>query len=292
MKQILPLLAIITLLSCHRNQSDSGTTKTITVSIAPFKYFVEAIGGNDFKVNVMVPPGANPHIYEPYPRQIQRLRISEAYISNGFLGFELTWLDRFYEMNTNMIRMSPVDKIDLIASDNEHGGDHSERADPHYWVSPKSARIIAGSVKVLLIQLNPGKKEEYESNLSTLMLKIDQADRKATSFFSEYPGSAFMIYHPNLAYIAKDYGLEEIPVEYEGKEPSPSRLKGLIDIAGREHLKTIFVQREYDSKNAREIAREIGARIRIIDPLSGNWFDSTMDIINALHDSFRESHLN
>jgi zinc transport system substrate-binding protein len=291
MKQIFPLLTALVLLSCNRNQPDAGT-RTITVSIAPFKYFVEAIGGNDFKVNVMVPAGANPHIYEPYPRQINRLRISEAYISDGFLGFELTWLDRFYEMNRKMIRMSPGDKIDLIASDHKHGSGHAEGVDPHYWVSPKSARIIAGSVKDLLSQLNPGQRQKYESNCSSLMLKIDEADRKATDFFSEYPGSAFMIYHPNLAYMAKDYGLKEIPVEYEGKEPPPSRLKELIDLAGRENLKTIFVQREYDSKNADEIAHEIGAKVRIIDPLSGNWFDATMDIINALHESFIESHLN
>ncbi len=291
MKLIYFSLTILAVLSCNRNPSGSGT-RIITVSIAPYKYFVEGIGGKDFKVNVMVPAGSNPHIYEPYPRQIEQLRLSEAYISNGLLGFEQTWLDRFYETNRNMVRMSPVNKIDLITADEKNRGDNPGGADPHYWVSPKSARIIAGSVRDLLLILNPGQKEKYQLNYSELMQKIDEVDRTATAFFSEFQGSIFIIYHPNLAYLAKDYGLKEISVEYQGKEPPPSRFKELIDLAGREHIKTIFVQREYDSKNANEIAREIGAKVRLIDPLSGNWFDATMDIINALHDSFVESHHN
>jgi zinc transport system substrate-binding protein len=288
MKKILFLLAVFTLLSCNRHQSESGT-RIITVSIAPFKYFVEAIAGNDFSVNVMVPPGSNPHIYEPYPEQINNLRKSEAYISDGFLGFEMTWLDRFYEMNKDMIRLNIGSKIDPIASVHRHEGEDAERADPHYWVSPKSARIISVSVKDLLCELNPGQKLKYESNYSALILRIDEVDSTATALFSEFRGRTFMIYHPNLAYVARDYGLAEIPVEYEGKEPPPSRLRELIDLAGKENLRTIFVQREYDSKNAKAIAHETGAKVRIIDPLSEKWFDATMDIINALHDSFTES---
>jgi zinc transport system substrate-binding protein len=98
-----------------------------------------------------------------------------------------------------------------------------------------------------------------------------------------------MIYHPNLAYLARDYGLDEIAVEYEGKEPTPSRMRDLIDRARAGCIKTIFVQREYDAKNAKAIAHEIGAKIQIIDPLSGDWPGSTSEIINALYQSFRES---
>jgi zinc transport system substrate-binding protein len=98
-----------------------------------------------------------------------------------------------------------------------------------------------------------------------------------------------MIFHPNLGYLARDYGLEEISVEYEGKEPTPSRMKELIDRARKEGLRTIFVQREYDTKNAKAIANEIGGDIRIIDPLSEDWPGATLDIINAVHNSLTES---
>jgi zinc transport system substrate-binding protein len=286
MRRILSILMLIILISCNRDSSDPGT-RIITVSIAPFRYFVTGIAGDDFSVNVMVPSGANPHIYEPYPRQIARLRKSVAYISNGYLGFEMAWLERFYEMNKTMLKLSVGERIEPIASGHGHGNEinHTEAADPHYWVSPKCARIIASSVRDLLCELNPGANAKYEKNCSEVIMKIDEVDKKAQSLFSEVKGMHFMIFHPNLAYLARDYGLGEIAVEFEGKEPPPSRLKELIDLAAEENINTIFVQKEYDSRNAMTIAAEIGAEIRVIDPLSENWLESTLDIINGLYNS-------
>ena len=290
MQRVLIGLAILTLLSCKHGSTNSGT-EIITVSIAPFKYFTREIAGDDFKVNVMVPSGANPHIYEPYPEQVNQLRKSVAYISNGFLGFEMAWLDRFYQINKDMLKLSLGDEIESIASphEHEHEGFHSETADPHYWVSPKCAMIIASSIKELLCNLNPDETEKYEANFYVLVMKIGEADSMAQSFFSEFRGRSFMIFHPNLAYLARDYGLMEMSVEYEGKEPPPSRMKELIDFARREKLNTIFIQKEYDIRNAKTIADEIGADIVVIDPLSEEWFESTMDIITALHISLINS---
>ena len=284
MKIFFLLLIFLTLISCGQGGKDTEE-RVLTVSIAPFKYFVEEIAGNDFKVNVMVPPGADPHTYEPFPEQINQLRRSVAYISNGYMGFEMTWLDRFYETNRKMKKLSLGDKIELVGSGHHHEGGHIEGADPHYWVSPKCALIMASSVKDFLCDLNPSQKEKYEKNYWSLILKIQETDNKARELFMGIKGSSFMIYHPNLAYLARDYNLKEISVEYEGKEPSPSRMKELIDLGRKDRIKTIFVQREFDSKNAKVIAREIGAEIQIIDPLSGDWYKATNDIIEALHNS-------
>jgi zinc transport system substrate-binding protein len=288
MRKIFCFLIVVFIISCGRQRANTGE-RIITVSIAPFKYFVEEIAGDDFKVNVMVPAGANPHIYEPFPEQINKLRRSVAYISNGYLGFEMTWLDRFYEANKTMKRLSLGDKIDPLVSGHHHEGNHVEGADPHYWVSPKCALIMATSVKEFLCELNPSQKQKYEVNYNSLVSKIQEVDNKALELFSGMKNRSFMIFHPNLGYLARDYGLEEIPVEYEGKEPPPSRLKELIDRARKDGLKTIFVQREYDTKNAKAIADEIGAEVKIIDPLSEDWQKATMDIINALHNSLTES---
>jgi zinc transport system substrate-binding protein len=288
MRRILQFLILASLISCGRGGSNSSE-KIITVSIAPFKYFVEEIGGSDFRVNVMVPAGADPHIYEPFPEQIIELRKSIAYISNGYLGFEMNWLDRFYEINSTMKRLSLGDKIDPLGSSHLHEGGHVEAADPHYWVSPQSALIIASSVKSFLCGLNPAENNKYETNYEALVLKIKEVDAKAIRLFSGMTNRSFMIYHPNLAYLARDYNLEEIPVEYEGKEPPPSRIRELIDRARRDKIKVIFVQREYDTKNAKAIAGEIGARIEIIDPLSEDWQREITDIIDAVHNSLIES---
>jgi zinc transport system substrate-binding protein len=288
MRRILYVPVLLLMISCGRNGLDPGN-KIITVSISPFKYFVEQIAGNDFKVNVMVPAGADPHTYEPFPGQINNLRKSVGYISNGFLGFEMNWLERFYETNRAMKKLKLGDSIVPLSSEHHHEGGHIEAADPHFWVSPKCALVIASSVKFFLCGLNPSQSQKYNSNYQLLISKIQELDNKAGKLFSVVPVKSFMIYHPNLAYIARDYGLEEIPVEYEGKEPAPSRMRELIDRARKENLKTIFVQVEYDTKNAKAIAGEAGAKIVLIDPLSENWLKATTDIIDNLNKSLMES---
>ena len=289
MKKIYSALGLILLLlSCTRSGNDTGD-KIITVSIAPFKYFVDEISGGDFKVNVMVPAGADPHIYEPFPGQISKLRKSVAYISNGYLGFEMTWLSRFYETNPAMVILSLGGKIEPLDAHNDHAGGYVVRADPHYWVSPECAMIMALSVRDFLCDLNPQGKHKYEANYLILIPKINEVDSLAHTLFNGINNRSFMIFHPNLGYLARDYGLEEISVEYEGKEPPPSRLKELVDRARTDDLKTIFVQKEYDTKNAKAIADEIGAKIEIIDPLSENWLKATTDIIYSLHNSMIKS---
>jgi len=285
MKRILILLLLALVVSCGRKGGEPEK-KIITVSIAPFRYFVEAIAKDEYEVNVMVPAGSNPHIYEPYPVQVARLKKSVAYISDGFLGFELTWLDRFYEINRSMKKLSLGEAIEPVRSEHHHEGEHTEGVDPHYWVSPACAFKMASSVKTLLSELNPANKNLYETAYRQLMVRIAHADTLAKELTSAVEKRKFMIYHPNLAYLARDYGLEEIAVESEGKEPSPARMKYLIDVARSENLKVILVQKEYDTKNARAIAGETRASMVIIDPLSEDWYSSVIDIINVLKESF------
>jgi len=288
MRKILVLLLLVILNSCGR-QNNSTSKPVITVSIAPFSFFVKEIAGDDFELNIMVPAGSNPHIYEPFPEQISKLRRSVGYISNGYLGFEMTWLNRFYETNPSMKKLSLSDGIELLAPVHHDDGDHAEAADPHYWVSPKCARKMAISVKDFLIGLKPEMAEKYNRNFEVFYARIDSMDAEAVKLFSAFPGKSFMIYHPNLGYLARDYNLSEVPVEFEGKEPSPARLRQLIDMARSDGIKVIFVQKEYDSKNARAIATDIGGRVEIIDPLAEEWFVSTNSIIKEVYLSLTES---
>ncbi|HNR41618.1 MAG TPA: zinc ABC transporter substrate-binding protein [Bacteroidales bacterium] len=285
MRNIPAFILLLLAVSCGKR----GTVqeeKTLTVSIGPFKYFVEAIAGNEYSVNVMVPPGSNPHIYEPYPDQISKLKKSAAYISNGFLGFEITWLDRFYEMNRKMKTLSLGDVIDPIKPEHRHEREHLEGADPHYWVSPECAFKIAHSVKDFIAGLNPGNRDLYEKRYEDLTARIKIID-SAMNELSSAPGrKEFIIYHPNLGYLARDYGFEEIPVEFEGKEPSPARMKYLIDRARNNGLKVIMVQKEYDTRNARAIASETGAEVIVIDPLSEDWYSFELKLIEVLKESF------
>lgn len=286
MRKLLIYFFLLIIVSCNQSGSYSGE-KIITVSIPPFKYFIDAIGANDFKVNVMVPAGANPHIYEPVPEQIANLRKSVAYVSDGYLGFEITWLGRFYETNPRMKKLSLGKNIDLIKPVGNAESVNVEGTDPHFWVSPKCAMVIADEIRSLLTEINPDEREKYEHNYTNLVKSISDIDKISTGLFSGCTRKSFMTFHPTLGYLARDYGLKQIAVENEGKEPTPSSLKELIDIGKAQKIKVIFVQREYDTKNARAIASETGARIETIDPLSENWAASEEQIIEAIYKSLK-----
>ena len=137
MKSVAFLFIVLIMSACGSNDRTGG--RIISVSIAPFGYFTEQIAGDNFAVNVMVPAGANPHIYEPYPNQIDRLRRSEAYICNGYLGFE-DGLDGPFSGDKQVDEkcLTSAKASRPIEDEHHHEGEHLERADPHYWASPNA----------------------------------------------------------------------------------------------------------------------------------------------------------
>ncbi|MGQ9619371.1 MAG: metal ABC transporter solute-binding protein, Zn/Mn family [Bacteroidales bacterium] len=278
-------LILLTAVSCttRKQQVDNDL---ISVSIAPFGFFVEKTGGGDFKINIMVPEGADPHMYEPSSAQISALRKSSAYISNGYLDFELAWLEKFFSVNPVMKKLKLADSINLIKNEVDEDLPESSYADPHFWISPLSALKIASAVKSLLCELKPGNCENYEKNYLALKDSILKIHKKAEELFASYAGQPFLVFHHSLAYIARDYNLIQVAIEKEGKEPSPVWLKEVIDIGRKNQVRLVLVQMEMDTRNAKVVASESGAEVRTIRPLSSDWYSSVNEIINAIYDSF------
>ncbi|MBE0668107.1 MAG: zinc ABC transporter substrate-binding protein [Bacteroidales bacterium] len=269
--------------SCGTPGGRSGE-RTITVSIPPFRYFVEAVADTDFVVNVMLPPGADHHSWEPLPKQITALAGSEAFVINGKLGFELAWMRRFREVNPTMKIADLSQVIELIEPVGEEGheGHGREGADPHYWLSPKEAYKIAAAVRDLVTELNPAGADRYAVNYDELIAEIARADSIVSSLLRGAPSKTFMIFHPALTYMARDYGLEQISFEDEGKSPSPARMKELVDLSRERGIKIIFIQAEYDLKGAQVLAEETGATLVIIDPMNPEWGKAVVDIAKEL----------
>lgn len=291
MKKVLfPALIILFLAAACKGPVTTDSRRVVTVSIPPFRYFIEAIADSDFVVNVMLPPGADHHSWEPLPRQITALAGSEAFFIDGYLGFENAWLGRFKEVNTTMKISNLSDGVSLILPITEHQGigneheghAHEEGIDPHYWLSPKEAPIIAANVNSVLKALNPSQSKRYDLNYSRLLDKIAYVDTVVRHNLKEISSPAFMIFHPALAYMARDYGLEQISFEDEGKMPSPARMKELVDFTREKRMKIIFVQAEYDIKSAGVIAAETGTKLVVINPMNTEWDKCVIEISNAL----------
>jgi len=284
---LIPLMFIV--LSCGSPSVKDGG-RVITVSIPPLAYFVEVVAGDEFKVNIMLPPGADHHIWEPLPAQINALAGSEAFIINGQLGFEQAWMGRFREINPEMKILDLSHNIDLIElheseeedDNNSHDGHLHGGPDPHYWMSPVSAYVIAEDVAKFLTELNPSSAQKYETGLMALQKKIAGVDSILREELSGAPSTTFLIYHPALEYMARDYGLEQISFEDEGKSPSPARMKELIDLARDKGISIIFIQAEYDLRNAESLAGETGAELVVINPMNIDWPAAVLEVGQAL----------
>lgn len=264
-----------------------------TVTILPQKYLVEKIAGTFLEVNVMVPPGMNPATCDLNTGQLKKLYDSDICFTIGHLPFEETHL---YPALQNRSRIQVVNHSEglklLNGSCNHttHQGHHHSGTDPHIWLSPTHFRQMATQVYQVLTARYPEQKEKFTENYKKLSASIDSIAHQAEELFRDRPQHRFLIYHPALTYFAADYGLEQISIEDEGKEPNPSHLKEIIDLAREQDIRFIFIQNQFDMDNATAIAREINAQVIPIDPLAENWQEEMEKLIGIFKTMQSENH--
>jgi len=257
----------------------------ITVTIEPQRYFAEQLADSLFRIECMVPAGTSPETYDPTPAQMANLTHSKAYFCIGNIGFEEVWIDKLKQNFPQIRFFDNSNGIPLIMG-HSHADNHSHKQgiDPHTWSSPKAARLIVQNMHDAFVEIDPVNKDRYTVNLQHLLEKIDTIDEKITQILQHSSQKAFIIYHPALTYFARDYGLTQYSIETDGKEPSPEQLRTLMKTAKEKGIKTVFVQQEFDRKNAELVARETGCRLIVINPLSYDWGKEMLHIAQALSD--------
>ena len=253
----------------------------VAVSILPQKYFVERISGNLADVSVMVEWGANPHLYEPKPLQMAALAETAVYFAIG-VGFEDVWLKKISEINPQMIivqtdrgiRKRPMDTTGHQDLNRHHPSEKKISPDPHVWTSPSNVMILAQNILNGLITVDPASKSTYSANYRRFIDEIHDLDTVFKRIFSGKEGLEFMVFHPAWGYFADAYGIRQVPVEIEGKEPKPAQLKHLIMHARERGIKVIFAQPQISLQSARTLAKAIGGEVVLADPLAENWMES------------------
>jgi zinc transport system substrate-binding protein len=247
----------------------------ITVSIVPQRYFVERIGGDHVKVSVMAVPGANPVTYEPKPEQIEALSRADAYVAIG-VPFEEAWMERIRSANERMMIVDTTRGIERMPMAAHHHQevdleDADEGLDPHIWLSPRLVKVQARTIYDALVRLDPDHQAVYKANLDGFLADIDQLDTDIRETLSGVGGARFIVFHPSWGYLARDYGLEMIAIEIEGKEPSAFEMAELIAEAKAGGIKVVFAQPEFSTQSAETIAREIDGEVLTISPLALEW---------------------
>jgi zinc transport system substrate-binding protein len=285
----------------------------VFVSIAPQKYLVDRIGKDLVDVQVMVQPGASPHTYEPKPLQMTALSKAGIYFAIG-VTFEKAWLNKIASSNRNLMIVHTdknIQKIPMAAhhhndtghqhgEDNHHGKEahdtesghdhhhhHDGIPDPHIWLSPPLVKIQARNILDALQQADPANKTTYDANYKYFIAEIDLLHAELENTFSGKEGTPFMVFHPSWGYFAKTYGLKQVPIEIEGKDPKPAQLMEIIEYAKEQGIKVIFVQPQFSSRNAEMVAKEIGGKVISIDPLAFDWPENLREVASIFGEVFK-----
>lgn len=291
-KKIISLIFILFFIQSYAHGKDK---LNVVTSIAPLAYFIENIGGSRVDVSTLIPPGGNPHTYEPTPRQMNILSKADLFVKAGSgIEFELIWMKRIVALNKNMPVCDASKGITLIDMDyhdveQEHEDEHSHHGikDPHIWLSPVNAIFISENIRNSLSGIDPEYSDYYYITASSLIEKLKALKQSITAKLRDISKRQFFIFHPAWAYFAKDFDIEQIPVEVSGKEPTPKRLERLINRAIKENINVIFSSPQFSKKSANVIAREIKGKVLFIDPMSEDYINNLEYTAQLLQDNLK-----
>ncbi|WP_373698155.1 metal ABC transporter solute-binding protein, Zn/Mn family [Porphyromonas loveana] len=285
---VLSIAAISTLAACKQH-TDKRADRIVAVTIAPQRFFIEAIADSAVQVVPLVPAGSNPEEYDPSPSVMKQLADADAYFYIGGLGFEQRNLQAIrdnnprlsiFEMGEALSHAAHEDHGEACTHDS-HG--HSGGHDPHYWTSIIGAKALGHAAYKALVELYPDQEHRWSEGYGRLEKRIDSVRAVIDNLFAGgRMDKAFVIYHPSLGYFAEEFGLRQIVIEQDGKEPSAAHLHQVIDQARADNVRIVFIQPEFETRQAEEVARAIGAEMIRINPLRGSWEEEILHIARSL----------
>lgn len=279
-KGVFLFLAAILLSGCVLDKDNHS--KQVAVTILPQKYLLDRIVGDSIRVVCAIPQGGNPEEYAATPRQMKEIATSSFYFKVGELGFEKTTLASILQ-NTSSIKVVDLSEgLDLITSKCSHGGAEHSHYDPHYWTSPKGAKLMATNLYNAIVEFDSKNLSYYTSNYMQLMTQLETLDKEVALILSTAKCRQFAIFHPSLSYFARDYDLQQLSLEENGKEMTPQRMQHVIEEATTEGVKIVFIQNEFTPEQVRTFAQEIDASVVVINPLAYNFIEEIKQIAYAI----------
>lgn len=273
----------------------------VSATILPVEYFIEQIGSNSVEITTIVKANADPHSFEPKVSDMKKLEFSDLFFAVG-IEYEGVWLPKFSKaypnlkiINTQANAHIPHDHDNHDGHDHEdeeHHGDHDnhdghdhEEFDTHIWLDPIMVKDQAKIIAQALSDEYPQNSQIYSQNLDKFNQEIDKLDSYIKDSLKDLKNRKFMVFHPSWGYFAKRYDLTQIAIESGGKEPKPAALARLIKRAKDENIKVIFTSPGFSKKSAELIAKQTGAKLIEIDPLSKEWLENMYKIADIFKSS-------
>jgi zinc transport system substrate-binding protein len=274
----------------------------VQVSILPQKYFVEAVGGDRVRVDVLVKPGKSPATYSPSPDQIRRLASSQVYFrigvafENGLLekinaisGLKVVDTRQGIKLRTMGSHLHEAEHPEPGRSESSdhhagaHGrGDESDGKDPHIWMSPVLVKQQAHTIYRTLADMDPEGGPAYQKNYHEFIRTLDELDLHLKTVLKDLNGENLFVFHPSFGYFTDQYELKQVAVESMGKAPKGKELSRMIKQAKKENARVIFVQPQFDRNAAVKIASAIKGAVVSIDPLAYDYLGNMENMAQVI----------
>lgn len=270
---IVVFLLLAPLSGCSKKEVPAGVNNIINTAVTtnPYSDLVKKVGGEKISVLTLIPPGTDPHDFEPSFNQVKEIAGVDIYFRVGeIFTIENNWMGNIRSNNKN------IKVVDCSAGINIIDGN------PHMWLGLEEVKSIIRNISDALSEISPADKEYFKENAAAFISKVDSMDRKIGSVLSEVSNKKMLVYHPAWKYFLSRYNVEEISIEREGKEPKAGDLREVIDYAKANNIKAIFVEPQFDMTSASAVADEIGAEMVKINPLPEDYLANLEDILNKL----------
>ncbi len=241
-------------------EPEQGETILIAVSIPPLATFAEQVGGDRVDVRILLPPGADPHTYEPAPRDLVEISKADLLVIAGSgLAFERRLIERWTDLQFDLPQVNASRGIAISDQD------------PHVWLSPPNARRMVENIRDALCTQDPAHCDAYTHAAEQYTINLTELDRSLRSRLDMSPRKQFIVVHPAWGYFAREYGCTQLAIEEEGKEASATHLADLIETARREGIRVVIVEPQFRSREAEVLAQAIQGTVIQIDPLSRDY---------------------
>lgn len=277
------------------NEKDNNTKLKVVVSFNPLREFAEYIGGDKVDVKVIIPDGTEPHDFEPKGKDLVALNNAKVFIYNGF-GME-GWVDKTLSNldNKELLTVEASKGCKPISANEENNSEPGEGGyDPHTWLGLSTAIVEAENIKEAFVKADPANKEFYEKNYNDFKNKLETLLKDYREKFAQLKNKNFVTGHAAFAYFCRDFGLKQNSVEgvFGEGEPSPKKMKDLINYCKANNVRTIFVEEMVSPKVSETLAKEVNAKVKTIYTIESkednkNYIESMEENINLVYESLK-----
>jgi len=252
--------------------ASSGTAElSAIVSFYPLYEFTKQVGQDKVNVSLLIPPGIEPHDWEPTVNDLQKMHEADLIVING-IGFE-SWADDIDTINSDIIIVDTSKGISLILDDDalRKDSNHFDRstADPHIWLNPIKAQTQVQNILDAIVMIDPDNEKFYKQNAQSYQDKLDALDSKIRAELSSC-NKDFIAFHNAFSYFAMEYGLNQHSIVNSNEPnigPTLKTLETVINLAKTFDIDVVFTEESIDTRTSQVIANEIGARVLVLSPI-------------------------